>query len=136
MVTFVVVVQLLSLCPTFCNPTDCIPPGFSVLHCLPSLLKFISFESVMLSNHLIFCCPLLLLSSIFPSISIFSSELALHIRWPEYWSFSISPSSEYPGLISFYFLLIHLFKSKYRIYIIFYDCIISHNILELLLYYF
>ena len=115
-VTFFVFFQLLSLCPTLCNPMVCIPPGFSVLHCLPSLLKFISFESVMLSNHLILCCPLLLLSSIFPSISIFSSELALHIRWPKYWSFSfsISPSNEYSGLISFYFLLIHLSKSKYR----------------------
>ena len=55
------------------------------------------------SNHLILCCPLLLLPSIFPSISVFSSELALHIRWPKYWSFSfsISPSNEYSGLISF-----------------------------------
>ena len=55
------------------------------------------------SNHLIFCCPLLLLHSIFPSIRVFSNESALHIRWPEYWSFSfsISPSNEHPGLISF-----------------------------------
>ena len=64
-----------------------------------------SIESVILSNHLILCCPLLLLSSIFPSIRVFSSELALHIRWPKYWSFSfsfiISPSSEYSRLISF-----------------------------------
>ena len=61
-----------------------------------------SIESVMLSNHLILCCPLLLLSSIFPSISVFSDELALLIRWPKYWSFSfnINPSSEHPGLIS------------------------------------
>ena len=67
-----------------------------------SLLKFMSIESVMLSNHLILCHPLLLLPSIFPSISVFSSELALHIRWPEYWSFSfISPSNEYSGLSSF-----------------------------------
>ena len=58
---------------------------------------------VMLSNHLILCCPLLLLPSIFPSIKVFSSELVLHIRWPKYWSFSfsISPSNEYSGLISF-----------------------------------
>ena len=68
-----------------------------------SLLKLISIESVMPSNHLILCCPLLLLPSIFPSIRVFSSELVLHIRWPKYWSFSfsISPSNEYSGLISF-----------------------------------
>ena len=67
-----------------------------------SLLKFMSIESVMPSNHLILCCPLLL-PSIFPSIRVFSNELTLHIRWPKYWSlsFSISPSSEYWGLISF-----------------------------------
>ena len=68
-----------------------------------SLLKLMSIESVMPSNHLIFCRPLLLLPSIFPSIRVFSSESALHIRWPEYWSFSftISPSNEHSGLISF-----------------------------------
>ena len=68
-----------------------------------SLLKFMSIESVMPSNHLIFCCPLLLPPSIFPSIRVFSSELVLHFRWPKYWSFSfsISPSNEYSGLISF-----------------------------------
>ncbi|CAI9180489.1 unnamed protein product [Rangifer tarandus platyrhynchus] len=62
-----------------------------------------SIESVMPSNHLILCCPLLLLPSIFPSIRVFSNESALHIRWPKYWSFSfnISPSNEHPGLISF-----------------------------------
>ena len=62
-----------------------------------------SFESVMPSNHLILCCPRLLLPSIFPSIRTFSNESALHIRWPEYWSFSfsVSPSNEYSGLISF-----------------------------------
>ena len=76
-------------------------PGFPVLHCYQSLLKLISIELVMPSNHLIFCCPLLLLSSIFPSIRVFSSELAFHIRWPEYWSFSISLSNEYSGLIFF-----------------------------------
>ena len=68
-----------------------------------SLLKLISIESVMPSNHLILCCPLLLLPPIFPSIRVFSNESALRIKWPEYWSFSftISPSSEHPGLISF-----------------------------------
>ena len=68
-----------------------------------SLLKLMSIESVMSSNHLVPCCPLLLLPSIFPNIRVFSNESALHIRWPNYWSFSfrISPSSEYSGLISF-----------------------------------
>ena len=67
-----------------------------------SLFKFMSIESVMLSNHLILCHPLLLLPSIFPRIRVFSNELALHIRWPKYWkfSFSISPSSENSRLIS------------------------------------
>ena len=68
-----------------------------------SLLKLMSIESLMPSNHLILCRPLLLLPSIFPSIRVFSSESALHIRWPKYWSFSfsVSPSNEYSGLISF-----------------------------------
>ena len=66
-----------------------------------SLLKFMSTELMMLSNHLILCHPFLLLLSVFPSIVVFSSELAFHIRQPEYWSFSISPSNEYSGLISF-----------------------------------
>ena len=68
-----------------------------------SLLKLMSIESVMPSNHLILCRPLLLTPSIFPSIRVFSNELVLRTRWPKYWSFSfsISPSNEYPGLISF-----------------------------------
>ena len=68
-----------------------------------SLLKLMSIESVMPSNHLILCCPLLLLLLIFPSIRVFSKESVLHIRWQKYWScsFSISPSNEHPGLISF-----------------------------------
>ena len=68
-----------------------------------SLLKLMSIESVMTSNHLILCRPLLLLPSIFPSIRVFSNKSVLHIRWPKYWnfSFSISPSNEYSGLISF-----------------------------------
>ena len=68
-----------------------------------TLLKLMSIKSVMPSNHLILCCPLLHLPSVFPSICIFSNELALHIRWSKYWSFSfsISPSNEYSGLISF-----------------------------------
>ena len=72
-----------------------------------SLPKLMSIESVMPSNHLILCRPLLLLPSIFPSIRVFSNESALHIRWPKYWSFSfnISPSNEHPGLISFRMLV-------------------------------
>ena len=68
-----------------------------------SLLKLMSIESAMPSNHLIFCHPLLLLPSIFPSIRVFSNESVLHTRWPKYWSFSfsISPSNEYSGLILF-----------------------------------
>ena len=69
-----------------------------------SLFKLMSIESVMPSNHLILCRPLLLLPSILPSIRVFSNESVLHIRWPKYWSFSfsISPSNEYSGLISFW----------------------------------
>ena len=66
-----------------------------------SLLRLMSIELVMPANHLILCCPLLLLPSIFSSIRIFPNESLLSIRWPEYWSFSISPSNEYSGLISF-----------------------------------
>ena len=68
-----------------------------------SLLKLMSIESVMPSNQLILCCSLLLLPSVFPSIRVFFNESALHIRWPKYWSFSFSiyPSNEYSGLISF-----------------------------------
>ena len=77
-------------------------PGFPVHHQFLSLLKLMSTESVMPSNHLILRHPLLLPPSIFPSIRVFSSESVLHIRWPKYWSFSfsINPSSEYSGLIS------------------------------------
>ena len=85
-------------CLILCDPMDCSMLGFPVLH----HLKLMSIESVMLSNHLILCRPLLLLPSILPSISVFSKESLLYIRWPKYWSFcfSISPSSEYSGLIS------------------------------------
>jgi len=78
-------------------------PGFPVHRQLQELTKLMSIESVMPSNHLILCCPLLLLPSIFPSIRVFSNKSVLHIRWPKYWSFSfsISPSNEHPGLISF-----------------------------------
>ena len=82
---------------------DCSPSGFSVHWISWSMLKLMSIQSVMPSNHFVLCCPLHLLPSIFPSIWVFSSELALRIRWPKYWifSFSISLSNEYSGLISF-----------------------------------
>ena len=88
-------------CPTLCNPVDCSMPGPPVHPQLP--LKFMSITLVMPSNHLILCCPLLLPPSIFPSITVFSNESVLHIRWPKYWSFSFSirSSNEYSGLISF-----------------------------------
>ena len=81
---------------------DCSTKGCPVLHHLPELTQT-TIESVMPSNHLILCHPLLLLPSVFPSIRVFSSESVLCIRWPKYWSFSfsISPSNEYSGLISF-----------------------------------
>ena len=90
-------------CPTLCNPMDCSMPGLPVHHQLQSWLKLMSIELVMPSNHLILCCPLLLLPSIFPRIRVFSNESALRIRWPKHWSFSfnISPSSEHSGLIFF-----------------------------------
>ena len=80
---------------------DCSTPDFLVHHQLPGLLKLMSIKSVMPSNQLILCHPLLLLRSVFPSIRFFSNESVLRIRWPKYWSFSISLSSEYLGLICF-----------------------------------
>ena len=86
-------------CLTLCDPMDCSQASLSITNSR-SLLKLMSIESVMPSKHLILCCPLLLLPSIFPSIRVFS---AFHIRWSKYWSFSFSnsPSNEYSGLISF-----------------------------------
>ena len=82
---------------------DCSTLGFPVHHQLLELLKLMSIKSVMPSNHLILCHPLLLLPSILPSIRVFSNESVSPIRWPKYWSFSFStsPSNEYSGLISF-----------------------------------
>ena len=87
-------------CPILCDPMNCGLPG---LPCPSPIPKLMSIQSVMPSNHLILCCSHLLLPSIFPSIRVFSNELALRIRWLKYWSFSfdISPSNEYSGLISF-----------------------------------
>ena len=90
-------------CLTLFNLMDCSTPDSQSITNSWSLLKLMSIESVMPSNHLILCCPLLLLPSIFPNIRVFSKESVLHIRRPKYWSFifSISPSNEYLGLISF-----------------------------------
>ena len=90
-------------CLTLCDPMDCSMPGFPVHHHSWSLLKLMSIESVMPSNHLTLCHPLLLLPSNFPSIRVFSNESVLRIRWPKYWcfSFSISSASEYSELILF-----------------------------------
>ena len=97
------IVQLLSRVRLFVTPWTAACQAFLSITNSRSLLKLTSMESVMPSNHLILCCPLLLLPSIFHRIRVFSKESVLHIRWPEYWSFSfiISPSSEYSGLISF-----------------------------------
>ena len=96
-------VQLLSCVPLFAIPWTAAHQAFLSITNSWSSPKPMSIELVMPSSHLILCHPLLLLPSIFPSIRVFSSESALHIRWPKYWSFSfnISPSKEHPGLISF-----------------------------------
>ena len=98
-----VIVQLLSQVRLFVNPWTAAHQASLSFTILLSLLKIISIEAMMPSRHLILCLPLLLLPSIFHSIKIFSSDSTLHIRWPNYWSFSfsMSPSNEYSGLISF-----------------------------------
>ena len=90
-------------CPTLCNPWTAARQASLSITSSWSLLKLMSIESVIPSNHLNLCCPLILLPSIFSSIRVFSNESVLCIRWPKYWSFSfsISPSSEHSGLISF-----------------------------------
>ena len=97
------VVVVAKSCPTPCDPMDCSTTGFLVLHCLPEFAQLLSTKSVMLFNYLASATPFSFLSSTFPSIKVFSNDLALHIWWPKYWSFSfsISPSDEYSGLISF-----------------------------------
>ena len=101
--TAVIVVQQLSHVLLFVTPWTATPQAPLSSTISWSLLKLMSTESVMPSNHLILCCPLLLLTSIFPSIRIFSNESALHIKWPKYQSFCFgnNPSNEYSGLISF-----------------------------------
>ena len=94
------------LFPTLWDTMDWFPilletPSFPILHYLPEFSQTHGHWVDDAINHLILCCPLLLLPSIFPSIRVFSSESALCLRWPSYWSFSISPSNEYSGLISF-----------------------------------
>ena len=90
-------------CPTLCNPMNCSMPGSLSITNSWGSTKLMSIKSVMPPSHLIFCRPLLLLHPIPPSIKIFSNESTLHIKWPKDWSFSfsISPSKEHPGLISF-----------------------------------
>ena len=98
-------------CPTLCNSIDCSTPGFSVHHQLPEFTQtHVHRVSDEPSSHLVFYRPLLLLPSVFPSITVFSSESVLRIRWPKSWSFSfsISPPKEYSGLISFRIVWIDL----------------------------
>ena len=99
--TLPVVVQSLSCVRLFLTPWTAARQASLSITISQSLLKLMSIELVMPSNHLILCRPLLLLPSIFPSIRVFSNESKLHITWPEYWSFSISLSNEYSELISF-----------------------------------
>ena len=118
--TYIVVVQLLSCVQLFVTPWTAARQASLSITISRNLLKLMSIESVMSSYHLILCHPLLLLPSIFPSIRVFPNESALHIRWPKYWSFSfiISPSDEYSGLISFrvdwYDLLLKRKMRKYK----------------------
>ena len=114
--------------PTLCDPMDCSTPGFPVLHCLPESVEtrihWVS-DAIQLSNHLILCHPFLLLSLIFPSIRIFSNESVLRIRWPKYWSFSFSirPSNEYSGLISFRIDFFDLFAVQGIL-----KCLLQHSL--------
>ena len=119
-----VVVQWLSLVWLFVAPGTAACQAFLSFTISWSLLKLMSIESVMPSNHLILCHPLLLLPSIFPSIRIFSNESTPHIRWPKYWSFSfsISPSNGNSGLI--YYISIHIYTYVCRIYI----CIFIYSV--------
>ena len=105
--------QFTQSCLTLCNPISCIMPGFPAHHQLPEFAETHVHRVCEAIKHLIFCRPLLLLPSIFASIKV-SDESILHIRWPEYWSFSfsISPSCEYSGLISFRYTGLISLQSK------------------------
>ena len=100
---FLVHCSVAKSCPTLCNPMDCSMPGFPVHHQLPELTQTHVHWVNDASIHLILCRPLLLLPPIFPSMRVFSNESVLPIRWLKFWSFSfsISPSNEYSGLVSF-----------------------------------
>ena len=102
-------IQSFSCVQLFVTPWTAARQAFLSITNSQSLLKFVSIESVTPCNHLILCHPHLLLPSIFPSIKVFSNESVLHRRWPKYWSFSVSPSNEYSGLISFRIDWFHLF---------------------------
>ena len=95
--------SVIQLCLTLCDPMECSMPDFPVHHQLLEIDQTHVYQVTVPFNHLILCCPLLLLPSIFPRIRVFSNESVLRIRWPKYWSFifSISLSNEYLGLISF-----------------------------------
>ena len=120
------------LCPTICYPMDCSMPSFSAHHKLLELAQTHVIQYVMPSNHLILCCPLLLLSSIFPSIRVFSNESLLPIRWPKNQSFNfgISPSNEYSGLISFRIDLFDLLKVQGNLKSLLQNCISKASILQ------
>ena len=109
---------------TLCYLMDCSTPGFSVLHHLLELAQTHVHRVGDAIQHLVLCCPLFLLPSIFPSIRVFSNESALHIRWPKYWnfSFSISPSNEYSGLISFRMDLFDLLSVQGTL-----KCLLQHH---------
>ena len=106
--------SVIQSCPAVCNSMDWACQSSLTFAISQTSLKLMSIKSVIPSNHLTFWRPLLLLPSIFPIIRVFFSELALHIRWPKYWnfSFSLSPSSEYSGLISFKMDWLHLLAAK------------------------
>ena len=102
--TYIIILLCCSVtesCPTLCDPMDCNVPVLLSLTISQRLHKLMSNKSVMLSNNLILCHSLLILPSTFPSIRIFSKQLAVCTRWPNYWRFSISPFNEYSGLFSF-----------------------------------
>ena len=107
-------VQFSQSCPTLCNPMNRSVPGLPSITNSQSSLRLMSIKSVMPSSYLILCCPLLLLPPIPPSIRVFSNESTHCMKWPKYWSFSFSiiPSKEHPGLISFRMDWLDLLVSK------------------------